>query len=140
MKKMILITVLLLIGFTALFMYREYTREVKSATASNPDFRLDTKALVTEFTSDDVYALAKYSGKLMEVSGTVSSTESNSQPVIVLGSDPQIKIRCVFDKLNDLPANGASIVIRGYCTGFNKDELIGSDIMMNRCAIIKPSP
>lgn len=140
MKKMILITVLLLIGFTVLFMYREYTRELESATASNPDFRTDTKALVSEFSSNDAYALSKYSGKLIEVSGAVSSTESNSQPVIIMGSDPQIKIRCEFDELNDLPAIGSSVVIRGYCTGFNKDELIGSDIMMNRCAIIKSSP
>jgi hypothetical protein len=140
MKKMIIISVLLIIGFTVLFIYREYTREVETATASNPDFRTDTKALVSEFSSNDAYALAKYSGKLLEVSGTVSSIESNSQPVIVLGSDPQIKIRCVFDKLNEFPATGTLVVIRGYCTGFNKDELIGSDIMMNRCAIIKSSP
>jgi hypothetical protein len=140
MKKMIIISVLLVIGFTALFMYREYTREVKSATSSNPDFRTDAKVLVPEFASNDAYALAKYSGKLIEVSGPVSSTEINSQPVIVLGNDPQIKIRCVFDELNDFPAAGSSVVIRGYCTGFNKDELIGSDIMMNRCAIIKSSP
>lgn len=137
---MILITVLLLIGFTVLFMYREYTREVESATASNPDFRTDTKALVSEFSSDDAYALSKYSGKLIEVSGAVSSTESNAQAVIVIGDNPEIKIRCVFDKLTEFPAKGSSVVIRGYCTGFNKDELIGSDIMMNRCAIIKSSP
>ena len=140
MKKMIIITVLLLVGFTALFMYREYTREVKNATASNPDFRLDAKALVSEFSLNDAYALAKYSGKLLEVSGTITSIENGTNPIIVFGNDPQIKIRCVFDKLNDLPPNGASIIIRGYCTGFNKDELIGSDIMMNRCAIIKSSP
>jgi hypothetical protein len=140
MKKMILISVLLLVGFTALFMYREYTREVKNATSSNPEFKLDTKALVSEFSSDDAYALAKYSGKLLEISGTVTSIENGLNPIIVLGNDSQIKIRCVFDKLIDLPANGASINIRGYCTGFNKDELIGSDIIMNRCAIIKSSP
>lgn len=131
---------LLLIGFTVLFMYREYTREVKSATFSDPDYRLDAKLLVKEFSSNDAYALVKYSGKLLEVSGSLSSVEDSNQPVIVLGNDPQIKIRCVFDELKDLPAIGSSIIIRGYCTGFNKDELIGSDIMMNRCVIINSSP
>lgn len=140
MKKMIIITVLLLIGFTALFMYREYTREVKSASVTKPDFITDAKFLVAEFTSNDAYALAKYSGKLLEVSGAVSSTESNTQPVIVIGNDPEIKIRCVFDELKEFPDKGSSLVIRGYFTGFNKDELIGSDIMMNKCVIIKPSP
>ncbi len=140
MKKMIIISVLLIIGFTGLLIYREFTREVKSTNVTSADFITDAKSLTEEFASNDADALAKYSGKLLEVSGEVSSAESNAPPVIVMGNDPDIKIRCVFDQLNDLPEKGFSVVIRGYCTGFNKDELIGSDIMMNRCAIIKSSP
>ncbi|MGZ5253943.1 MAG: OB-fold protein, partial [Flavitalea sp.] len=126
MKKMIILSVLALIGFSILFMYREYTREVKSVTASDPDFKSNDKSLILEFTSNDSSAINKYSGKLLEISGTVFSSESENQPVIILGNDPQIKIRCVFDGLITLPENESIVIVRGYCTGFNKDELIGS--------------
>jgi hypothetical protein len=33
---------------------------------------------------------------------------------------------------------GTSVTVRGACTGFNKDEMgLGSDVILNRCVIVK---
>ena len=33
--------------------------------------------------------------------------------------------------------SGSSVVVKGNCTGFNKDEMgLGSDVILNRCAVI----
>jgi hypothetical protein len=32
---------------------------------------------------------------------------------------------------------GQKVTIQGICSGYNKDELLGSDIVLVRCALIK---
>jgi hypothetical protein len=32
---------------------------------------------------------------------------------------------------------GDKVVLQGICSGYNKDELLGSDIVLVRCALIK---
>jgi hypothetical protein len=37
-----------------------------------------------------------------------------------------------------LLAIGSSAMMRGVCTGYNKDEMgLGSDIILNRCVVVK---
>jgi hypothetical protein len=31
--------------------------------------------------------------------------------------------------------SGSKVTVKGVCTGFNADELLGSDVILNRCSI-----
>jgi len=51
-------------------------------------------------------------------------------------------VRCSIDSLFTSEASkhniAESIKLKGICTGFNSDEMgLGSDIIMNRCVILK---
>lgn len=49
-------------------------------------------------------------------------------------------VRCAIDSVYNEKANathrGEDIIIQGAITGFNKDDLLGSDVILNRCAIV----
>jgi hypothetical protein len=32
---------------------------------------------------------------------------------------------------------GTNVIVKGVCTGFNADELVGSDVVLNRCVQIE---
>ena len=65
--------------------------------------------------------------------------EGNEATIILGDTSSMSSVRCSMDTTNT--ANIAShkegqlIKITGACTGFNKDELLGSDVILNRCVI-----
>jgi hypothetical protein len=43
----------------------------------------------------------------------------------------------LFSINTNLLVKGDKVVLQGICSGYNKDELLGSDIVLVRCALIK---
>jgi uncharacterized protein (DUF1330 family) len=143
-KRIIWTTVLLAIAAGAIFCYKEYTRTNQDMANARADLNLTAAELIRDYQSNDSNANKKYNGKVIEVKGSVKRIEKDEKGyfTVVLGDSSISSVRCSMDTIHQNDAasltEGSSAIIRGACTGFNKDEtgLVGSDVILNRCAII----
>lgn len=144
-RKRIIWTIILLAAAGAgLYAYKEYTRTHKDLANMRPDFVITARQLIGEYESNDSAAARKFNGQVLEVNGIVKIAESDEKgfyTVVLSNGDGLSSVRCSMDTVHSQDASGlrpgSSTTVRGICTGFNKDELgLGSDVILNRCAII----
>ncbi len=149
-KKSILrysIILALLFAAAAVFYgYKEFNRKAKSVAEQKANFNMKQEDLLKDFSADEKTTTQKFGGKIIEVSGTVKTVETDDKgfSTVVLGDSSSLSsIRCSIDstatqKAASLQSN-TKIIIKGICTGYNADELgLGADILLNRCIIIQP--
>lgn len=144
-KKITWLIILLVVLGGGWYGYREYTRTNKDLLEVNAHFTRPAGDLIKEYEADDSVATKKYNGKIVEVNGFVKKIDTDDQGyyTIVLGDTASLSsVRCSMDSTHQKDAaniaEGSSATIRGACTGFNKDEMgLGSDVILNRCVIIK---
>jgi hypothetical protein len=125
--------------------YKEYTRSNTDLTKVKADVSITAAVLVKEYEINDSSANKKYSGKIIETEGSVKSIEKDDKGyyTVVLGDEAGMSsIRCSMDTTHQQDAArltvGSSAVVRGVCTGFNKDEMgLGSDVFLIRSVIIQ---
>jgi tRNA_anti-like len=138
--RSIFLVAIIIVAFAAVFIYREYNRVNVPMQNMEPAFKVNADALMKEFTTADSVASKKYSGNVIEVSGTVKSLSDDSSTITLGNADALSSIICSLDSSvlkTELPATNTAATIRGSFNGFNKDELLGTDLIMNRCIIIK---
>lgn len=145
-KKRIIIgfIVVAIIG-GAWFGYSEYNRKVKDLADVSAQITMQTDELITSFEKDEKSANAQYLDKIIAVQGNVKSVEKDDRGYysIVLGDATSMSsVRCSMDSVHakdDISGvkEGVAITVKGACTGFNSDELLGSDVILNRCVIDK---
>lgn len=144
-KKIILAVLAIIIASGAYYAWKEFNRKNKDLSKAKPDFTITAVELISAFESNDSAASRKYNGKILEVNGRVKKIEKDDKGyyTVILGDTSGLSsVRCSMDTMHQLDAasvkEGASAMLRGACTGFNKDELgLGSDVILNRCAVIK---
>ena len=80
--------------------------------------------------------------KIIAVNGYVKEIEKNDQGyyTVVLGDTARVSsVRCSMDAkhINEITGlkKGIAVTLKGACTGFNADELLGSDVILNRCVV-----
>jgi len=142
-KRLIIgLTILVALAAGAGYAYHEYYRPHVSMANATSDFDSEAVALIREFESNEAKANKKYLSKVLIVQGMVKAVDSAGGWVISLGDTiTQTSVRCLMDSLfrGTSPAivRGNQISIKGYCTGFNADELLGSDVLLDRCVLHK---
>ena len=149
-KKVIFLVSLTIVALAVFYAYREYNRAPIDTASSSPDFSVKGTALIADFEQDEAGAVARYVNKLIRVEDTlldftVDEAVPNGQQAsytLVLGSaQGNTTLRCSMDSLFSIKATpvakGQRVVLQGICSGYNKDELLGSDIVLVRCALIK---
>lgn len=146
-KKMIrysFITVILVLIGLVYFGFSEYNRKHKDVSDAVASFNTTGESIIREFTADEQSANTKYLDKIIEVSGIVKSIDKDDagSVTVVLGNPSDISsIRCNIDSAHSDETTGLQknipVTIKGVCTGFNADELLGSDLILNRCSINK---
>jgi hypothetical protein len=141
MKRIILVLLLIVILAGGWYAYRAYTGKVKSLTEVKTDMRITAPELIAAFEKDTAAANRQYLGKVLEVTGNVKSVESEEGSATVsLGeSGTMSSVRCSMDTTHlqqaALLQEGNNITIKGSCTGFMAEELLGSDVILNRCVL-----
>ena len=126
----------------------EYNRKNKDLNKTKPDVKISAIELLKDYEANDSIANGKYLGKIIELSGNIKKVENDGvgSYTIVLGEQSSLSsVRCIMDTTyrNDAAAvnEGSSVTIRGLCTGFKKNELLGenlgSDVELNRSVVIK---
>jgi hypothetical protein len=150
-NKKILLGLLVVVGLLgAFYAYREYNRAPVNTAAAAPDEELTGAALIAAFEQDEAGATGRYVNKLIRVQAVlldVSTTEpmtpdeKESHTLVIGSNEGSTTIRCSMDSSfspqQTALTKGATITVQGICSGYNKDELLGSDIVLVRCAFIK---
>lgn len=126
------------------YIVKEYNRKHPDTASRKADFRLAVTALVQAFETDEAGANTRYLDKVIRVEGPVRELAKDEKGfyTVVLGDSTGLaSVRCSMDSLHNPEAAalqpGAVVALKGICTGFNKDELLGSDVILFRCALDK---
>jgi hypothetical protein len=126
------------IGFV--YVYREYNRTHADNAKLKPDYAVDAIELEKEFSDNPAAAEKKYGKKLLEVRGQIKEIDISDPTsfIIVLGDTSSMNsIRCSIDSnhnRNILDARlGQAATVKGEYSGYNSDDLLGSDIVLIRC-------
>jgi hypothetical protein len=142
--KVIVPLVLLVAVLGAGYAYREYNRKPASMENTKADFATNTSTLIAAFEENEAKANLQYLDKVVEVEGAIRSVNQDEADLytVTLGDDGSLSsVRCSVDNLSSEQAKelqpGGSITVRGVCTGFMADPLLGSDVTLIRCTILK---
>ena len=147
-RKIVLLTLIPVLAAGAWQGWHEYNRTNKDLSKVKADVRITVTEIINEYESNDSTADEKYLGKIIELSGNVKKVEEDGYGnyTIVLGeTENSSSVRCTMDTAYRMDAahvpEGSSVTLRGACTGYKKNELLGvllgSDVEINRAVVIK---
>lgn len=143
-----IITIALIILATGVlggwYAYSEYNRPLASMTDTKPEVTIKAIDLIAAFEKNETSSSQQFIDKIIEVEGVLkeSSTDDKGFYTLALGDESSMSsVRCSVDSLFTANAaqlsKGQTIKIKGVCSGFTMDELLGSDVTLVRCAVIK---
>jgi hypothetical protein len=142
-RTIIILSLLVVIAAAGIYAYSEFTRKHPDMLDASSAFSIHAIKLVNEFEDDNSSAEKKYLGKIITVDGTLKEiNDAGDNVTLVLGDTASmLSVRCAMDtgfSLNTQSiVKGNELTVKGNCTGFNQDELLGSDVVLNRCIIVK---
>jgi hypothetical protein len=144
-KRIIWTIVLLVVTGGSWYIYKEYTRTHTDLINVRADIKISAADMIKEYETNDSAANKKYLGKIVELAGNIKDVKKDESGFynVVLGDMTSLSsVRCSIDTVHQPDAArlaiGSSTIVRGACTGFNKDEMgLGSDVILNRCVIIE---
>lgn len=133
MKKQYLFFLFLLV-FAVLFafVYVKWNKPPMSVMDES-SIRIDAVNLFREFSEDEPLATKIYNGKVVEVTGIVSSTAINQEGKTIVQlqtDDPMFGINCTLEQKTEIN-EGETIILKGICSGFT------TDVILIRCYLIK---
>jgi len=130
---------LLIIFITSLYVLNEYNRKPVSVAHAKPDFEVTDSALIAEFENSEKLAMKKYSGKIILIKGIIRKIAKNGNTYTINLGNPlsESSVHCLIDSTQDAGnwSEGRHIACKGVFVDFNRDELLGSDIILNRCIL-----
>lgn len=143
-KKILLLFIVVAALAGAFYAYREYNRPPLDTSSATPDAELTGAELIAAFEQDETGATSRFAGKLVRVQDVLSEIavdESGSYTLVLGAGQSSTVVRCSMDSAFSVTATpvtkGEKITLQGVCSGYNKDELLGSDVILVRCALIK---
>ena len=141
-RKKVLIGLGIIAMTAVIYGYQEYTRTNEDLNYVKANFKIQAVDLIKEFEKNEENANEKFIDKIIAVSGTIREIikDDNGYYAVALEAENSMSsVRCsmsaVLDDDTAVLRKGNIIVIKGACTGFNADELLGSDIILARCVI-----
>ena len=142
LKKRILLAVFLIIVAATIYVYQEYNRTNVNISTARSSFTVSAPELIMAFSGNDSVATKKYVGKIISVTGIVKNVDKDDRGHYTLSLGDTLStssVRCSVDSMYSHRAAvikpGMNILLKGNCTGYNEDELLGLDVIVNRCVI-----
>lgn len=140
-KKIGIAVITLLLVMGGIYGYTEYNRKNPDLADLKPAEKISASVLVQAFKANDKEAAVKYIDKVVAVSGTIMEiiNDDGYYTIAVGDAAGMDAVRGSIDSIHNKEAaaltKGTAVVLKGVCTGFNADELLGSDVVLNRCVI-----
>jgi hypothetical protein len=140
--KFIVLPLLLILAAVAFYIYKEYNRTHKDTAKLKPDYTLEATQLMKEFEEDEKASGTKYWDRIVKVNGFVKEVLKDDRGfyTVVLGDTASMSsVRCSIDSVHSSEATevqqGSIIAIKGICSGFNADDMLGSDVILVRSVV-----
>lgn len=139
--KIILLVVVILGGIGFWYGMQQYNRKPKGAGDMKAEFTMTAADLTKAFTDDEAGSGTKYNAKPMLVSGTVRGVEKDDAGIYTItlaGDGDMSNVVCTMSNEEsglDTVKEGDALNIQGFCNG--AQTMLGTDVLMNRCAIKK---
>jgi len=144
-KKIIryIVLPLLVIGaVAAIYIYKEYNRKHKDTAKVKANYSLLAADLLAEFSNNEKASGEKYMDKILRVEGTVKDIIKDEKGfyTIALGDTASISsVRCSIDSTHTSEVvnlqKGTKLAVKGVCTGYTADELLGGDVVLVRSVV-----
>lgn len=143
-KKIVSIVLILLLvaAVGGWYAYTEYNRPLANMTEAKAEVTISAIDLISAFDKDPISANQLYIDKIIEVEGILKEATADDQGLytLALGDESAMSsVRCSIDSASTATAaqikKGDFVKIKGVCSGFTADELLGSDVTLVRCAI-----
>lgn len=141
LKIVLAIIAIFLVG-GGLYAWGEFNRKVKDLTHVKAGIRTEAKSLISAFETNEMKGNTQYLDKIIAVKGKVRTVEKSAAGhyTVILGEENNMSsVRCSMDSVHQQEVEsltaGSLVTMKGACTGFNKDELLGSDVILNRCVV-----
>lgn len=137
MKKKILLSLLILAVAGGSFGYYLFNKPHQSIADQDPDYKMESALLISNYEKDETAANQQYLGKVIEVIGTVSekTIDAKGKINVTLAGPDLAGIGCVFEntKGNQLASisEGQKIKIKGICTGVLMDVVLVDCVLTN---------
>jgi hypothetical protein len=130
----------LIIATIAIYGLREYYRTNLPMEEMKISERISSTELLNAFTDNDSTANARFLGKVLLVEGPLKTIDLPNKLISLGNGSPMSSIQCSLENSSVPDARqlkkGDVIVVKGNCTGFNADELLGTDVILNRAIVI----
>ncbi len=144
-KKIIryIVLPLLVIGaVAAIYIYKEYNRKHKDTAKVKADYSLLAADLLAEFSNNEKASGEKYMDKILRVEGTVKDIIKDEKGfyTVSLGDTASMSsVRCSIDSTHTSEVvnlqKGTKLAVKGVCTGYTADELLGADVVLVRSVV-----
>jgi tRNA_anti-like len=142
--RYVVLPLLLILAAAAFYIYKEYNRTHKDTAKIKPDYAVSAIELVKEFETNEQVSNKKYWDKVIRVEGMVKELAKDDKGFysIILGDTASMSsVRCSVDSVHSNEAaavkQGSIIAVKGICSGFNADEMLGSDVILVRSVVDK---
>ncbi len=129
----------LIIATIAIYGLREYYRKNLPMSQMKISERISYKELLDAFTQNDSLANARFLGKVLLVEGPLKTIDFPNKLISLGDGSSMSAIQCSLENSSVPPKHlkkGDVIIVKGNCTGFNSDELLGTDVILNRAIVI----
>lgn len=140
--RYVILPVLVLLAAAALYIYKEYNRTLTDPARLKPDYSVTASELIKEFITNEQSANKKYWDKVIQVNGMVKDIEKDDwgfYSISMGDTSAMSSVRCRMDSVhrNEVAFlnKGDIASMKGICTGFITDELLGSDVILVRCVV-----
>ncbi|MBK9569626.1 MAG: hypothetical protein IPP43_15025 [Chitinophagaceae bacterium] len=140
--RYVLLSLLLIGGTSAIYIYKEYNRTHKDTARLKPVYSLTATDLEKEFEGNETASTQKYADKVLRVEGIVKEVVKDDKGfyTVVLGDTLSMSsVRCSIDSLHSKDVmevkKGTTLAVKGICSGFNADEMLGSDVILIRSVV-----
>ena len=129
----------LIIATIAIYGLREYYRKNLPMAEMKISERISYSDLLEAFTQNDSLANARFLGKVLLVEGPLKTIDFPNKLISLGDGSSTSAIQCSLESSSVPPRHlkkGDVIIVKGNCTGFNADELLGTDVILNRAIVI----
>jgi hypothetical protein len=140
--KYSLLSLALMAALVAWYIYKEYNRTHTDTSRLKPDYSLAAVSLLKEFENNKPVSNKKYWEKVIRVDGILKEiyTDEKGYCTLSLGDTASLSsVRCSIDSIHSRDAaslqKGTHIAIKGICSGYTEDDLLGSEVILVRSVI-----
>lgn len=131
-RLVLLAFVIVLIAITAVWYVNFFLPTQKTDMHKQKGIPVTSSILVAAYKANEAEAAAKYTDKIIDITGVVVDVKTDSLTAITLSSsDIMTNVYCTLNSsIPNPPTNGSTITIRGICVGILNDVLVKNAIIV----------